>query len=274
MSRLNEIFEHKRREVSESMAKRPLAAAIEAAQQMPPARDFSAALRAAKRPALIAEVKAASPSRGQLAGRDGQGFDPVTLAQTYTENGAAAISVLTDQKYFRGSLEHLRAVRAHLPTTPLLRKDFIFDPYQVYEARAAGADAILLIVAALDPHAMLELSGLAVDLGMAALVEAHTAAELATALACGAKLVGINNRNLHDFSVRLETTIELAPRVPPDCILVAESGIFTAADLERLAQGRGVDAVLVGEALVTAADVAAAVRGLSGQAARTEAGRS
>ncbi len=186
------------------------------------------------------------------------------LAHIYAENGAAAISVLTDERYFGGSLDHLQAVRAALPGIPLLRKDFVCDPYQVYEARAAGADAILLIVAALSVQQLVELGSLARCLGMAALIEAHSGEELDAALATGATLVGINNRNLHDFSVRLETTIELAPRVPPHCLLVAESGIFAAEDVARLVSGRGADAILVGEALVTAPDTAARVRALAG----------
>ena len=231
----------------------------------------SAALRQARsRPALIAEIKRGSPSRGLLVAD----FDPLRLAGLYAENGAAAISVLTDERYFGGSLDHLRAVavaqggRAEGP--PLLRKDFICDPYQVYQARAAGADAILLIAASLAPILLAELLALAHDLGMAALVETHDEAELATALASHARLIGINNRNLHDFTISLETTLRLGRRVPAEVCLVAESGIFAAEDVARLAEiergggGRGVDAILVGEALVTAADVAAKVRALSG----------
>ena len=182
MSRLKEIFEHKRAEVAASKVERPLKLVHEAAERASRPLDFAGALRQARKPALIAEVKAASPSRGQLAGRNGQPFDPVAMATTYAENGATAISVLTDAKYFGGSLEHLRAVRAALPQTPLLRKDFVCDPYQVYEARAAGADAVLLIVAALDVELMAELARLAGELGMAALVEVHSAAELELAL--------------------------------------------------------------------------------------------
>lgn len=267
-SRLSEIFEHKRAEVAASKARLTFAAVRAAADAAPPPLDFSAALAGARRPALIAEVKAASPSRGQLAGRNGRPFDPVGLARTYADNGAPAVSVLTDAKFFGGSLEHLQAVRAVLPQTPLLRKDFICDPYQVYEARAAGADAILLIVAALEAESIAGLSALAHQLGMAALVEAHAADELDAALASGAELLGINNRNLHDFTVRLETTIELAPLVPADRLLVAESGIFTPADVERLGHGRGVDAILVAEALVTAPEVGSRVRDLSGMGRR------
>ena len=190
-------------------------------------------------------------------------------------NGAAAISVLTDERFFGGSLDHLRAVAELMRTgprrgLPLLRKDFVCDPYQVQQARAAGADAILLIVASLAPPLLAELLALAHDLGMAALVETHDEAELETALASRARLIGINNRNLRDFTVSLETTRRLGRTVPAEICLVAESGIFTPEDVARLAEvereggGRGVDAILVGEALVTAADVGAKVRALSG----------
>ncbi len=264
MSRLNEIFETKRAEVAAARAALPLAGLAARAQETPPPRDFVAALRSAARPGLIAEAKHASPSRGVLMAD----FDPLRLAHTYSQHGAAAISVLTDERYFRGSLDHLRAIRAAVDL-PLLRKDFVYDPYQVYEARAAGADAILLIVAALAAAQLAELHGLAGELGMAALVEVHTADELDTALALRPGLVGINARNLHDFSVSLETTRDLARRVPRAVCLVAESGIHTADDVAWLGQaaradvGQGVDAILVGEALVTAPDVAAKVRELS-----------
>lgn len=269
MSRLDEIFAAKRVEVAGRASARPLAQVQADARRALPCRDFVAALRRAARPALISEVKHASPSRGVLA-RD---FDPLRLARTYAENGAAAISVLTDEPYFRGSLAHLSAIRAEQDRAevgvPLLRKDFLFDAYQVYEARAAGADAVLLIVASLDAAALADLHACALALDMAALVEVHTAAELDVALALGAGLIGVNARNLHDFSVSLDTTRDLARRVPPGVCLVAESGIHTAADIAWLAQveraggGCGVDAVLVGEALVTAQDVATKVRELS-----------
>lgn len=270
MSRLDEIFAAKRVEVAERAAARPLARLAAEARNAPPPRDFVAALRRVPRPGLIAEVKHASPSRGVLA-RD---FDPLRLARTYAENGAAAISVLTDERYFRGSLDHLVAIRATVDV-PLLRKDFVYDPYQVFEARAAGADAVLLIVAALPAPTLAELHACATELGLATLVEVHTEAELEVALALRAELIGVNARNLHDFSVRLDTTRDLARRVPREVCLVAESGIHTAADVAWLAQvertggGRGVDAILVGEALVTAADVAGKVRELSGAQVRS-----
>jgi indole-3-glycerol phosphate synthase len=271
MSKLDEIFAHKRTEIAGQKAALPLAEMSSLAAAAPPPRDFIASLRQARpRPALIAEIKRGSPSRGLLVAD----FDPLKLAAIYTDNGAAAISVLTDERYFGGSLDHLRAVAVaqggRAQGLPLLRKDFICDPYQVHQARAAGADAILLIVASLATPLLAELLALAQDLGMAALVETHDEAELEIALASRARLIGINNRNLHDFTISLETTMRLGRRVPAEVCLVAESGIFTPEDVARLAEvereggGRGVDAILVGEALVTAADVGAKVRELAG----------
>jgi len=267
MSLLEEIFAHKRAEVVQQRARRPLALAEAEAHAAPPPLDFVAALRRAPaRPALIAEIKRASPSRGLLAPQ----LDPPALARIYVDNGASAISILTDERYFAGHLDHLRLVAGSTPRVPLLRKDFTCDPYQVYEARAAGADAILLIVAGLSRSLLCELHALARDLGMAPLVEVHTAAELETALSCAPALIGINNRNLHDFTTDLSVTLRLAPLAPPGITLVAESGIATPGDLQRLetasrvAGPPGVDAILVGEALVTAPDIAAAVRSLSG----------
>jgi indole-3-glycerol phosphate synthase len=264
MNRLSEIFAHKRLEVAARKSELPLEELRAMAGAAAPPLDFVAALRGARRPALIAEVKAASPSRGALATRGGRAFDPVGLACVYAENGAAAISVLTDETYFRGSLDHLAAVRAALPGLPLLRKDFVCDPYQVYEARAAGADAILLIVAQLMLAEIRQFAALATELGMAALVEVHSAEELAIALEAAADFIGINNRDLRDFTVRVDTAARLAQGLPPEVTVVGESGIFTRADVALLSEGRGVDAILVGEALVTAPDVAAKVRELSG----------
>ncbi len=260
MSILTEIFAYKRQEVSERQKICSLAEVRRAAEAAAPPADFVAALRAraAGWPALIAEVKRASPSRGLLV----ENFDPLGLARIYREHGAAAISVLTDERYFQGRLEFLRQISALEPHCPVLRKDFICDPYQVYEARAAGADAVLLIAAHLDPGSLKDLHTLASELDMAALVEVHNQAELEIALACQAALVGINNRDLHTFSTRLETSLDLRPQVPPDVCLVAESGIHTRADVARLAAA-GIDAILVGEALVVALDVAAQARELS-----------
>lgn len=212
-------------------------------------------------PKLISEVKRASPSRGVLA----PNMDEVEIARVYAANGAAAISVLTDEKFFLGKLGTLAALRAAGVALPLLRKDFILTRAQVYETRAAGADAVLLIAAALpDDGELSELHALALDLGLTPLVEVHTAAEAERVLTLtGLRLVGINNRDLGTFVVSLETTERLRPLIPPEVAVVAESGIFTAADVARLGRA-GVDAVLVGEALVTAGDVALKVRELSG----------
>ena len=271
MSKLDEIFAHKRTEIAGQKAALPLAELTALAAAAPPPRDFIAALRQTRPgPALIAEIKRGSPSRGLLVAD----FDPLRLAAIYTDNGAAAISVLTDERFFGGSLDNLRAVAEQMRARqardlPLLRKDFICDPYQVYQARAAGADAILLIAASLPPPLLAELLALAHALGMAALVETHDESELAIALASRARLIGINNRNLHDFTVSLETTLRLGRQVPAEVCLVAESGIFTAVDVARLAElereggGRGVDAILVGEALVTAPDIGVKVRELA-----------
>lgn len=261
MNILEEIFAHKVTEVEQKQRVHPLADVRVQAERSAPPLDFIAALRRApaQRPALIAEVKQASPSRGTLI----TDFDPLRLARTYQENGASAISVLTDERYFKGSLDYLCQIANLTPRLPLLRKDFIYDPYQVYEARAAGADAVLLIAAYLEPARLRDLHALVTGLGMAALVEVHNASELAAALtACRPPLVGINNRNLADFSVSLDTTTHLAAQVPAGTCLVAESGIHTPADMDRVAAA-GVDAVLVGEALVAAQDTAAKVRSMA-----------
>ena len=261
MSILDEIFANKRLEVSQRRAAVPLDAVQEAAARALPPCDFTGALRRRRatsgRPALIAEVKGRSPSRGELAAS----FDPLGLARLYAANGATAISVLTDARYFGGSFEHLRLIAGGLERRPpLLCKDFFVDAYQVYEARADGADAILLIAAYLPRAVLFELQGLAGALGMAALVEVHTEDELETALSCAPALIGINNRDLHSFTVDLGTTLRLSQKVPrPGVTLVAESGIRGAGDAARLAAA-GIDAMLIGEALVTAPDVAARVR--------------
>lgn len=255
MTILSEIFAHKRARVAEQKKRAPL---IELRRQIETVRaplDFVAALKAARRPALIAEVKKGSPSKGVMV----TDFDPVWLAQTYAANGAAAISVLTDEKYFGGSLEYLRQIAALALSVPLLRKEFICDSYQIYEARAAGADAVLLIGAELSDHELLTFQSWIRHLGMAALVEVHTHHELVRALGCGATLIGINNRDLRDFTVNLDTTRNLRPRIPPGVAVVAESGISTREEV----CGLEVDAVLVGEALVRAEDVGAKVRELS-----------
>lgn len=260
MSILAEIFAHKREEVAARKQACPLEEIRRRAELSPPARGFTTALRerAGAWPALIAEIKRASPSRGRLSGET----DPLRLARVYSENGAAAISVLTDEKYFQGSLADLRQVACLEGRPPLLRKDFMCDSYQVYEAREAGADAVLLIAASLDGALLADLHALATELGLAALVEVHSREEIDRALTVEPALLGINNRNLRDFTVHLETTLDLRRHIPPGVCLVAESGIHTAEDVRRLAQA-GIDAILVGEALVTAADPAARVRELA-----------
>jgi indole-3-glycerol phosphate synthase len=261
MSRLDEILAYKRLELPTRMQARPLDNVKAEAQACPLPLNALAALRkpAMGRPRLIAEVKAASPSRGVLV----ENFNPLALAQVYTDNGAAAISVLTDEHFFRGNLDYLAQISVLQPRPVTLRKDFILDEYQLYEARAAGASMALLIVAALTASQLVSLREKCESLGMTALVEAHTADEVHIALNCGARLLGINNRDLGTFQVNLETSLRLRAMVPTDVVVVAESGIFTRADVDRLADA-GIDAILVGEALVTAPDIPAKVRELAG----------
>jgi indole-3-glycerol phosphate synthase len=254
---LDTIVAHKREELRTLKVRQPLAGLRALAEDGPPAISFAASL-AGPAIRLIAEIKRASPSKGVFRAD----LDPVALARTYVENGASAISVLTDERFFQGSLDDLRGVKRAFASVPVLRKDFLFDPYQVYEARAAGADAILLIVAVLDDNLLADLLTLAYELGMHALVEVHDETELDRALKAEPIVIGINNRDLRNFAVDLKTTERLRPSIPDGKIVVAESGIHTAADVERLA-GAGVDAILVGEALVTAEDTAAKVRELA-----------
>ena len=205
---------------------------------------------------LIAEVKQASPSRGILC----PNFNPVELAKKYVQGGAAAISVLTEANYFEGSIDHLAAIREEI-NLPLLRKDFIFDPYQVYESRAYGADALLLIVAILSQEQLEELLSLSHNLSLKCLVEVHSQGEVERALHSQAKIIGINNRDLSTFTIDINTTRRLLPLIPQGRIVVSESGIRSRSDIEKL-KGWGVNAVLVGEALVTADDVVTKVREL------------
>ncbi len=206
---------------------------------------------------LIAEVKRASPSKGVLS----SDLDPGKLASTYAQCGAAAISVLTESRYFQGSLKDLEAIRQKLPDVPLLRKDFILKPYQVFESRAWGADALLLIVAILGDPDLEELLSLSQDLGMQCLVEVHNESELKRALAYDTEIIGINNRNLDTMSVDISVTARLRPLIPPGRLVVSESGIKERGDMQKLKEW-GVDAVLVGEALVTASDVTAKIKEL------------
>jgi indole-3-glycerol phosphate synthase len=258
MTILDTIVRDKRDELQRRRRATPRAVLEARCRDLPPPRDLEEALRPAPgRARLIAEVKKASPSRGVLA----PDLDPVGLASLYARHGAHAISVLTDEKYFQGSLDFLGAIRAAVEV-PLLRKDFILDEYQLWEARAGGADAALLIVAILEAPQLRDLQQAAKELGLAALVECHAAAEIETALAVGARILGINNRNLHTFETRVETTLELLPLIPPGPIVVSESGFFTAAQV-RAVVAKGAHAVLVGEGLVRAGDVAAKVRELT-----------
>ena len=258
MTILDEIVRDKRVELAQRRQAVSLADLERRTRTLPPPRDFEVALTpVAGAVRLIAEVKKASPSRGVLA----HTFDPVALATAYAAHGAAAISVLTDEKYFKGHLDLLGAIRAAV-TVPLLRKDFVIDEYQLWESRVAGADAVLLIVSILSPALLRELLAGAKALGMAALVEAHTAGEVEAAAEAGARIIGINNRDLATFTTRLETTLDLLPLVPPGAIVVSESGFFTAEQV-RTVVGAGAHAVLVGEGLVTAQDIPAKVRELT-----------
>ncbi len=266
-SLLSRIISHKRGELAHQQAECSQSALQEQTTSAPPVRDFAAALCTPGATALIAEIKKASPSRGVLL----EDFDHRHLAQTYMANGAAALSILTDSAFFQGSLDYLRDVRmaqagGELPGhIPLLRKDFLIDPYQVYQARVYGADAVLLIVAALADETLHTLLDTTHALGMHALVEVHTEEEMERALAAGVRVVGVNNRDLHTFKTHLETTERLAALLPTGDarpVLVGESGIHTPADVARLRRC-GIQAILVGEALVTAPDIAARVRELA-----------
>lgn len=266
---LDRILDHKRTEIARQQAKIPLAQLEAKAKTISAPRDFAAALRKPDRAMLIAEVKKASPSKGLLL----ENFDALAIAATYARNGAAAISVLTDQRFFQGSLKYLEGIREQFEAPgwnayqpPLLRKDFILDAYQIHEARAYGADALLLIVAALDDRTLVDLLELTQALGMQALVEVHDEEELERALAANATIIGVNNRDLRTFVTALETTERIAARLPATDrpLLVSESGIFTAADVAQV-RALGADAVLVGEALVKSPDIAAKVRELASE---------
>jgi len=251
---LAEILATKREEVRR-LSRRDIRAA---AAHAPPVRPFAEALRLGDAVSLLAEVKPRSPSAGAIR----PGSDPARIAMSYERAGASAISVLTDEQYFGGSLAALEAARDAV-ALPLLRKDFMIDPIQVEEARGAGADAILLIVAALDDATLRELQHVAAEMGMAALVEVHDEPELERALEAGASIVGVNNRDLRTFHTDLSVTERLAPMVPAQAILVGESGIRSAVDVERLGEA-GVDAVLVGESLMRRTDIEEAAGALVG----------
>jgi indole-3-glycerol phosphate synthase len=243
---LEQIMNWKRQEVPRQMQEMPLAQVKAFAALAPPTLDFAGALTAEPHVSLIAEVKRASPSKGLIA----REWDPVLIADTYARSGAAAISCLTDGRFFQGKLEYLTAIKERQRETgkfvPILRKDFIYHEYQVYEARTAGADAILLIVSVLGDHDLRRLRELAEGLSMAALVEVHDEHELERALKSEARIIGVNNRNLKTFEVDIETTARLQALIPPGKLLVSESGIRTAEDVRRMGE-MSCDAILVGE---------------------------
>ncbi len=263
---LNKIVAVKHEEIAEALRRKPLAAMREDAESRVLTRDFVGALRKkllADQPAVIAEVKKASPSKGVLRAD----FIPADIAQSYAEGdgklSAACLSVLTDRQFFQGSVDYLKQARASC-SLPVLRKDFMIDPYQVYEARVMGADCILLIAACLDDKQMKDMEALAMSLDMAVLVEVHDAAELDRALKLKTPLIGINNRNLNTFEVSIETTLGLLAKVPADRLLVTESGISTPADVQRLREA-GVNAFLVGEAFMRADEPGLALAQLFGK---------
>ncbi len=259
---LNKIMAVKRQEIAEAISRKPLSAMRQDAESRLNTRDFVGALRAkieAGRPAIIAEVKKASPSKGVLRAD----FIPADIAQSYAEFGAACLSVLTDQQFFQGSIDYLKQARASC-SLPVLRKDFIIDAYQVYESRVMGADCILLIVSCLDDEQMKKLEALAMSLDMAVLVEAHDEAELARALKLTTPLIGINNRNLNTFEVSLDTTLTLVGNVPSDRLLITESGISTPQDVQLLRNAK-VNAFLVGEAFMRADEPGVALAQLFGE---------
>ena len=255
MSVLDEIVANKHEEVAVRRRQRTLAEVRRAAEHMPPARGFSSAV-SANQPAVIAEIKRASPSAGLIR----KNFDPAAIAAAYEHAGAACLSVLTDERYFQGADSHLEAARSAC-RLPVLRKDFIVDAYQVFETRALGADCLLLIVAALPPAKLTELAALADEVGLDVLVEVHDRRELETALALSPRLLGINNRNLRTFATCLQTTIDLLDAVPDGIEVVTESGIAAPEDVRRLRQA-GVEAFLVGTSFMREADPGAALQRL------------
>lgn len=265
---LRKILARKAQEITERAARQPLAELKRQVTVAPSARDFLRAIQnrlAAGQPAVIAEIKKASPSKGLLRAD----FRPAVIAQSYASHGATCLSVLTDEDFFQGRNAHLQEARSAC-ALPVLRKDFTLDPYQVYEARTLGADAILLIVAALDDVKMRELSALALELGMDVLVEVHDEPELERALKLDTPLIGINNRNLRTFDTRLETTLELLQKIPSDRVVVTESGIHAPEDVARLRAG-GVHVFLVGEAFMKADNPGRKLQELFGHPAQQRA---
>ncbi len=255
MTVLDEIIAHKREEVAASRSAVSLAEMRARAAAAPPARDFATAVTGPP-VRLIAEVKRASPAHGAIR----QNADPAGVARLYEQAGAAATSVLTDRRFFQGSDDDLRAVRGAIGL-PVLRKDFVVDPYQIYEARALGADAVLLIAGTVGGSELATLGRLAAEVGMTALFEVHTQAQVEEALAAGARVIGINNRDLRTLVVDLDITRRLRPRIPDGAVVISESGIETADDVVRVCRA-GVDAILVGTALMASPDPAAHLRAL------------
>jgi indole-3-glycerol phosphate synthase len=256
---LEQILATKAEEVRQRSAVTPLVELAAAVASMPECRGFEAALLAANaqnRPAVIAEIKKASPSRGVIRAD----FHPAEIARSYEDNGATCLSVLTDQEYFQGSSEYMVQARAACQL-PVLRKDFIVEPWQVYESRQLGADAILLIVAALEETRLTDLAGVAAELGLDVLIEVHNEEELQSGLKTGAKLIGINNRNLHEFTTDLATSESLVEQVPGDRLVITESGIHTQGDVHRM-QRAGINTFLVGEAFMRAENPGLALREL------------
>lgn len=255
---LEKIVETKKREVAEAKERTPMREIIAQAENLPSLRPMLGPLSSQKG-AIIAEIKRRSPSRGLLA----NGIDPANLARLYEDNGARAISVLTDREHFGGSIADLTAAKSAV-SLPVLRKDFIIDPYQIYESRIIGADCVLLIADLLDEETLLSFIARSAYLGMECLVEVHSQDSLARALNCGASLIGINNRNLNTFAVNIKTTLELLPLIPAGVTVVSESGIKSRQDIEELTKA-GVNAFLVGETLMKAADPAKKLRALLGK---------
>ena len=246
---LDRIVANKREEIAFAKSRRDLKSLMEGAMYGPEVRDFLLAVRGHEYDRLIAEVKRASPSKGMIRPQ----FDPTDIAIAYESGGAAAISVLTDEPFFQGRLDYLTSIREAV-SIPVLRKDFILDEYQVYEARVAGADAVLLIAECLEGDELKQLYDLVHGLGMTALIELYDPSHLDRVLATGTKLVGVNNRDLHTFAVELDHVVQLRKEIPSDVTVVAESGIFTAADVEKIHLAN-IQAMLVGESLMRQADI-------------------
>jgi indole-3-glycerol phosphate synthase len=254
---LDRIVEAKRKEVASLKGRMPISRMQEAMRDLPAPRDFRSAI--SRSPcSIIAEVKRRSPSKGRIR----EDFDPMKIASLYQENGAAAVSVLTDEEFFEGNGTYLSGIR-EVVDLPLLRKDFVIDPHQIYETRILGGDALLLIAGLLEGKQLREYIRLSESLGLSPLVEVHTREELDKTLASGAEIIGINNRNLKTFSVDLGTTLDLAPSIPGDRVVVSESGINTREDIERLMKA-GIRSFLVGEALMRAEDIGGKLRKLLG----------